>query len=126
MSIRYAYLIALASVVGCASTGSAPGPARNRAVLTEEEIVGAKVTSAYDVIERLRPLWLRSRGESSINTPGTAFPTVYVDSQRYGELSTLRNILASHVSVMRFLTGPEAQGRYGLQNTAGAIDVTMK
>jgi hypothetical protein len=119
-------LVAVAVVLGCASGGSGAGSSRDRSVITQAEIAAVPVTNAYEVIERLRPLYLRSRGETSINTPGTQYPTVYVDGVRYGDLNSLRNILADHVLDIRYYNGAEAGSRFGLQNTSGVIEVRMK
>ncbi len=125
MAVRYVYAIAVAALLGCASAGSSGAP-RNRSIITEEEIATAHVTSAFDAVERLRPLWLRSHGEMSINTPGTAYANVYVDGQRYGDLNTLRNLLANQIGEIRYYNGPEGASKFGLQNTAGVIEVKMK
>jgi len=127
MRIRYLYLIALAAVIGCASAGSGSSSSRREPnLITADDIAGIPVTNAYEAIERLRPLFLRSRGKTSINTPNTQYATVYVDGVRYGDLNSLRNILAPHVLDIRFYNGAESGARFGLQNTAGVIEVRMK
>ena len=127
MSIRHLYLIALAAVLGCAAAGSGSSGARREPnLITEQEIAGARVSNAYDAVERLRPLFLRSRGKTSITTPGTQYATVYVDGVRYGDLSSLRNIQVNHVLEIRYYNGAEAGSRFGLQNTAGVIEVKTK
>jgi hypothetical protein len=127
MRIRYLCLIALAAVSGCASAGSgSSGSHRDSNLITAEDIAGIPATNAYEAVERLRPLFLRSRGKTSINTPNTQYPTVYVDGVRYGDIYSLRNILAPHVHDIRFYNGAEAGARFGLQNTAGVIEVKMK
>ena len=125
MPIRYVYVLAVATLLGCASASSS-GARREPNVITEQDIAAIPVTNAYDAIERLRPLFLRSRGKTSINTPGTQYATVYVDGVRYGDLNSLKNILASHVFDIRHYNGAEAQSKFGLQNTAGVIEVRMK
>lgn len=126
MSVRYLYLIAVAAVLGCAAASGTSGTPRNSSVITEQEIAAAHVSTAYDAVERLRPLYLRSRGTTSINTPGTEYASVYVDGQRHGDLSSLRNILADQVREIRYYNGPEGAARFGLQNTGGVIEVRMK
>ena len=126
MPMRYLYLTAVAAVLACASGSGGSGSHRDSSVITEQELSSIPVTNAYDAIERLRPLFLRSRGKTSINTPGTQYATVYVDGVRYGDLNSLRNILASHVVDIRYYNGPEAGSRFGLQNTAGVIEIRMK
>jgi hypothetical protein len=126
MPIRYLYFIALAGAIGCASAASSSEARRDPSLITAADIATIPVTNAYDAIERLRPLFLRSRGKTSINTPNTQFATVYVDGVRYGDLNSLRNILATHVLDIRYYNGAEAGARFGLQNTAGVIELRMK
>ncbi|MCJ7627798.1 MAG: hypothetical protein MUO50_05350, partial [Longimicrobiales bacterium] len=45
----------------CASGPSSGGPSRDRNLITADEIAAVPVTSAHDLVERLRPMWLRSR-----------------------------------------------------------------
>ena len=126
MPMRYLHVIALAGAIGCASAASSSEARRNPTLITAEDIAAIPVTNAYDAIERLRPLFLRSRGKTSINTPNTQFPTVYVDGVRYGDLNSLRSILATHVLDIRYYNGAESGARFGLQNTAGVIELRMK
>jgi hypothetical protein len=125
MSARFFYAIAAAAVLGCASAGTSGAPP-NRSLITDEEIAAAHVTSAYDAVERLRPLWLRSHGETSIVRQGTEYANVYVDGQRYGDLSSLRGLQAMHVLEMRYYNGPEGATKFGLQNSGGVIEVKLK
>jgi len=126
MPIRYLWFIALAGAIGCASAGSSSEARRDPNLITAADIATIPVTNAYEAIDRLRPLFLRSRGKTSINTPNTQYATVYVDGVRYGELNSLRNILATHVLDIRYYNGAEAGARFGLQNTAGVIELRMK
>jgi hypothetical protein len=126
MPIRYLYLIALVGAIGCASAASNSGSRRDPNLITEQDIAGIPVTNAYEAVDRLRPLFLRSRGKTSINTPNTQYATVYLDGVRYGDLNSLRNILAIHVLDIRYHNGAQAGARFGLQNTAGVIEVRMK
>ncbi len=115
MSVRYLYLIAVPAVLGCATASGTSGTRRDSSLITEQEIAAANVTTAYDAIERLRPLYLHSHGQTSINTRGTQYASVYVDGQRYGDLSSLRNLLANQVREIRYYKGPEAGARFGLE-----------
>jgi hypothetical protein len=127
MPARIVFAFAVAALLGCASSPSSTGAPRNRALLTAEEITEAHVTNAFDAVEQLRPLWLRSHGKTSINSPGAAgYANVYVDGQRYGDLSTLRNLAVLQIAEIRYYNGPEGSARFGLQNTSGVIEVRMK
>ena len=136
MSVKHLYLVAAAAVLGCASGGSNPGTLsetgtpRKSNVLTLVEIsdAHADVATAYDAVARLRPNWLASHGVTSTvaNGGGTEYATVYVDGQPYGDITSLRNIPAYHVSEFRYYNITEAGAKFGLRGgNSGVIDVIM-
>jgi hypothetical protein len=133
MSIKHLYLIAVAAILGCAASsppatsGSAVAPRKGN-LLTAAEITVAKadVGTVSEALLRLRPVWLASRGVTTFGAAGTDYPVVFVDGQHYGDLSSLRNLHAYHVSEIRYYTPAEAGGIFGLRGgTAGVIDVRM-
>jgi hypothetical protein len=132
MSVKHLYLLAAGVVLGCASSGSSPGAARSARtsnVLSGEDIVAAHadITTAYDAVARLRPNWLAPHGVMSTvaNGSGTEYATVYLDGQRYGDLSALKNIVGFHVQSIRYYNVTEAGARYGIRGgSSGVIDVT--
>ncbi|HMI47367.1 MAG TPA: hypothetical protein VK481_01705 [Gemmatimonadaceae bacterium] len=128
MSIRSVYMVSLAFTLACASTGGAGGgaPPPDRNLLTEDEISTISVASAYEAVERLRPMFLKTRGRSTINAGGSEYATVFVNGQFYGDLPNLRNIMASEVREIRYLNGPDAVTKYGMRYGSGAIDVRIK
>lgn len=95
-------------------------------VITSDEIAGINAMTAYDVVKRLRPQFLVSRGPTSIADPRPSTPVVYLDGIRYGDVSTLVGIEASHIASIRWISGPEAQQRFGSDNVGGAILVATK
>jgi hypothetical protein len=92
-------------------------------VITREEIAGSMESNAYEVVARLRPLFLKSRGRTTINGEVNDYATVFVDGVRYGDLTTLRNIVTNQVQLIRYLGGPDAVTKYGMQYGSGAIEV---
>lgn len=95
---------------GCAS-GSG-GPARERNVISPQEIEAAEVRTAYELIERLRPLWLHSRGERSTHL--TTEIVVYQDNTMLGDIEMLRSIPIEVVYSVRSLDSAEAGRLAGL------------
>ena len=128
MSIRSVYMVALAFTLACASTGGAGGsaPPPDRNLLTDDEIATISVASAYEAVERLRPLFLKTRGRSTINAGGSEYASVFVNGQFYGDLPSLRNIVANEVREIRYFNGPDAVTKYGMRYGSGAIDVRIK
>ena len=75
-----------AAFAGCA-TSTATGRSDSRS-LYQDEIAKAGIGgSAYDVISRLRPGFLVSRGQTTINggQNTSSYPNVFLDGVAYGE-----------------------------------------
>lgn len=132
MSARLFYSLAAAAlVVGCASTGTNPGVARQSAsVLTAEEIstAHADATTAYDAIARLRPNWLAPKGPTSgYYNAGTDRPTVFLDGQPLGDVNTLRNISGYNVGSAHYYDVTQAGAKFGIRGgSSGVIEVLSK
>ncbi len=120
----------LALVLGLCACASSPRPetarqSRDMSVLEGAELRAQAGSTLYDQIRRVRPNWLRTRGVTSI-TLGADEIVVYRDGVRQGGLSVLRDFAVESVEVARFLSGPEAASRYGLDHQQGAILVTTR
>ena len=50
--------------------------------------------------------------------------TVFLDGQRYGDLNSLRTIVASSVYDAHHLSATDAVTRYGMQYGGGVIEIT--
>ena len=130
MSVRHFYPIAIAAILGCASSASPISDTvrvpRTADYITGEEIVASNASelTAYDAIARLRPNWLASHGKA---THGPEYATVYVDGQRYGAVESLRNFQAFAVADMRYYDITQAGARFGVQGgTGGVIEVRIR
>ena len=85
---------------------------------------GANAHTAMQLIRRLRPAWLRSRGSNSFTAPGAMYPVVYVDNiRRPGGLSALFSIPSTEIRVMEFIGPADATTRWGTGHQAGVIRV---
>jgi hypothetical protein len=93
-------------------------------VLTAAELAPHDMTTAMELIQQLRPTWLRTRGTRSFG--GVIFPRVIVDSLTPQDLSILETIHRDSILEMRYLTPQEATFRYGTGFPAGAIIVRTK
>jgi hypothetical protein len=125
--MRKLYLIALAGSIACASssTGIARQPTdRNVIYQTELESVGS--TNLYELIEKVRPNFLRSRGPTSFSSTGDEYPVVFVDGRRYGDLASLKSLITSQVSEVRYYDASSAAAKFGMINAPGVIDVHIK
>jgi len=116
----------VAALLACSSAGVNPGVKRDPNVITHEEFVASNEGNAYDAISKLRPLFLKSRGRTTINADAYDYPVVFVDGQRFGDLNSLKSIVAAQVLEARHLHGPDAVGKYGMQYGGGVIEITTR
>ena len=111
------------SLAACAhrpGAGPTPdAPQRNRITIAEiQEAQSRGLGNAYDLIQQLRPEWLRSLN----NVQGVPVqPRVYQDNNLMGGLNVLATTQLSGITGIRYLTPSEAQGELGLNNIGGAI-----
>ncbi len=127
--LTLAFLMSL-MIAGC---GSGPAPStglgyRNRTILTLEEIRESRTseTNAFEVIKKMRPEYLRSRGSSSLQNTVPVTAVVYVDDFRYGALDTLRTVAADHIFQVTYLNSSDATTRFGTDHLGGAILITTR
>jgi hypothetical protein len=124
-------LVVMGTVLGCASSASGTygGSAPDSRVLRYDEISqSAAGGTAYDLISRLRPGFLVSRGQTTISngTAASSYPNIYLDGVPYGDINTLRNIDASHIAEVRLFQAWEAQTKFGVGNNGGVIAITTR
>ena len=129
MPARHLYQIATAAVIAC-SPAITPGPGGNPSVITTEQIANSSAANAYDLIHGIRPIWLRSRGQNTLDPSGinsaNAYAAVFVDGQRYGDITSLRSMSVYEIRAIRFLSGSDATTRFGTGYPAGVIEVITR
>lgn len=124
---RVLAVFTVAVTVSCASAGAGRGSAAfDSQLITEDEIVASRATTAYDAIRKLRANFFSYRGETSLRNTSSPFPTVYVDDQEFGAISTLRTIPAAHIATIRLYRAWEAGTRYGTGHMGGVIAITTR
>ncbi len=110
---------------GCAAgSGAGGGGGQDQKALTAEEMEASGYTDAFSVVQALRPLWLWTRGTSTINQQESV--KVYMDGNLLGGPDQLRGIPIRSIASMRFLDGLEATNRWGLDHGLGAIVVSTR
>ena len=137
-------VLAIGSLAACASGGSKPpaaapsttaaanassAPRRGSAnLIIQAEIEATHLETVYDVVERLRPNWFRTRGGRSEVSAGAASSMLkaYLNSSPLGDVNTLRSIQASSVKEVQFLNAADATTRFGTGHDSGVILVTSK
>lgn len=100
-------------------------PRRRRDLITQEEIAESGATNLYEVVQRLRPAWLRGGSASNISGGGTGY-VVYQNNTPLGGLDALRQMSPGYAESLRFLEGTEASNvlpGLGSRRVAGAIQI---
>jgi hypothetical protein len=122
------YLFALTTVLACASTGGgSTRPRTDRNVISTAEIESVPSSNLYEMIEKLRPQFLRSRGPTSINTPGAnEYAAVYMDGRSFGDIASLRSIVSTQVQEVRYYDAGGAAQKFGMINGSGVIEVISR
>jgi hypothetical protein len=119
-------LVFLIALSGCsAATQQQSGVSRNIDLLTREEVTEANRSSAYEVIEMLRPQWLQARSAQSVNRQGGGV-IVYMDDVRYGDLDSLRSIHSSGIFQMERFNATAASQRWGPGHSEGVIVISTR
>lgn len=115
---RISALLLLLVGGACATSGDG-APRRDPDVISAEEIGNFVSTNAYEVVQRLRPNWLRGRNQADA-------PVVYVDGIRMGGVEVLRTLQTNRLSEIRHRGGPEATTLYGTGVGGGTIEVQTR
>ncbi len=129
MPVQGLGILVTATLIACAPAITA-GPGGNPSVITTEQIVNSSAANAYDLIHGIRPIWLRSRGQNTLDpsqsTSANTYAAVFVDGQRYGDITSLRSMTVHQIRQIRFLSGSDATTRYGTGYPAGVIEVITR
>ncbi len=112
-------IVIVVALAACASSGASTGGAARRSAdqITYAEISSASAINAYELINRLRPTWLRTQGRSGIIV-------VYLDGHRLGDISSLRSLSTEGIRSLQWLDAGRAATvltEIGSDAIAGAI-----
>lgn len=135
---RYAWFVTLVlAAAACGGRSSAagensvPAPAARAAtarrqanLVTADEIKSQGGNNLREVLQALRPSWFRTRPTRVTGSGVTSDPiSLFVDGRRVGTVANLGEIPIGSVVTVRFYSASEAQGRFGMDNLSGAIEV---
>lgn len=118
-------ILSLTLLAACASSAAPTGPRRQRDRISAEEIASVQVGTAYEVIEALRPEFLRARGSASMSG-AQEFAVVYIDGVRAGAPDELRRVPREVIGEIRYLSANDATTQYGTGHGGGAVLVVTK
>jgi hypothetical protein len=115
----------LMSACSSATTATGDSPTQKRSTITTEEIqkISNPGWSAYDLISRVRPEWLRARNPQTLREPDPIYPIIYLDDIENGEIESLKDITISRVASVQYITAYDTTARFGKTYVGGAIMV---
>jgi len=121
------------SLLGLLWLTAAPLQSQHRSdLITTEEIAAviAKGATAFDVVQTLRPRWLKVRDAYLGNDPSSSIINsqgahVYLDDHDQGDVEYLKTIPAERIAELRWISATEAGVRYGPTDGPGIV-VTLK
>lgn len=125
-------VIAVGAGACASSSGSTTGTRSTRSpdVITRADIEATSTVNAYDLVNRLRPQWLRTTGVGSVSggNPSTYGIVVFLDNVRLGGIETLRSVDSGSVTSIRYLTAERAAALPGVGHDpiSGAIVVSTR
>src|SRR3990170_7690054 len=103
MPRQLSLVAAIVVLTACASsTGSGRTSASSPEHITSVEIATTSATNAFELINRLRPNWLRAPATGSISGMRSQLVLVYLDGQRLGDLQSLQSLSASGIRSMQW------------------------
>lgn len=128
-----AVAVLAAGTAACASSsGATTGTRSTRTpdLITKADIDATPSGNAYDLVNRLRPQWLRPTGLGSVSG-GTATSygiVVFLDNVRMGGLETLRSMDSGSIVSIRYMTAERAASLPGIGRDpiGGAIVVNTR
>jgi hypothetical protein len=109
-----------------AASTTSTGVKRQANVITQPEVQASFESNAYDVISKLRPMFLKTRGRSTVQGQAQEYASVFLDDQFYGDLSSLKNIASTQIQEIRYYPGTEVAMKFGMQYGAGVIAVRTR
>jgi hypothetical protein len=125
-------IVMMSLAAACASSGSAAPGTKNQNLISSDEITQSSAANAYDLIQRLRPNYLRTRGavhgtpNGSTNKIEPVDLVVYLNENRLGNSDQLRQISTSEIREIRYFNASEATTKWGTGHSAGAIQVVSR
>ena len=128
MRTRHGLLIlaTLLTVTACAARKGADSSGRFDLITAEELQQQGQYSNLYDVIEVLRPRWLRPQGGPDTFTGHEGQVQVHMDGNWMGDVNVLRGLSPAGVTSISWMKPLEASGRFGLDHSHGAIIISTR
>ena len=90
---------------GCVKAGGAPARFGGSDVITFEEVRETSANDAYQVVQLLRPRWLRPRAAPSLTNAAGGYARIYVDNVPLdGGTRELRTVPVGDIREIRYIS----------------------
>lgn len=120
-------VLALPLLAGCVSGSRTSGPSgAQRYLISLEEIQGQPSMSAFEIVSRFRPNWVRGHSVSVRSDTGRNYPAVFVDGRPFGGIESLNQFGTEAIQELRFISASDATTRFGTGYPAGIIEVVTR
>jgi hypothetical protein len=120
-------LILISPLLGACAGASGDGTRASAPanLITREMVEQTHVSTAFELVQNVRPRWLQDRGPTSLD--GSRTPVqIYLDGSRYGGPEALQAISLDAIEEMRYLGAADATTRFGTGHGGGVILVTTR
>jgi hypothetical protein len=122
-SILAAALALIAGGASGAAGGGGGGGGGNPDVITAEQIATRTDGTVEELVQSLRPGWLRPRTAGTLSSAGPIMPEVFLDGSYFGPIGALRTIPTTSVDNIEFIGASDATTLYGTGYMGGVIHV---
>ena len=117
-------LATLLTLTACAARSDADASGHSELITYEELQTQGEYPNLYDLIQVLRPRWLRPQGGPDTFTRRTGQVQVHMDGNWMGDINVLRGLSPAGVTSISWMKPLDASARYGLDHSHGAIIVS--
>ena len=125
--MRIVLLVAALSLsFACASGRNSTATRRDLDLITEEEVEASMGGNAYEIITRVRPAFLKTRGIATTTISVQDHATIYINGVRFGDINSLKNIAGDQIREIRYYNARDAIQKFGTQDGTGVIDVSTR
>lgn len=113
--------------VACASGQGQGARMGDPDLILREEIDESTAQNVYDLVQRVRPQWLRTRGLTTLRqAAGEEDIVIYMDNARLGYRDALRRVPLAGIAYMEFFSASRATQRWGSGHIHGAILISTQ
>lgn len=116
-----------AAAGGCVTPGGSPARFSGSDVIAFEEVRETSANDAYQVVQLLRPRWLRPRSAPSLTNAGGGYARIYVDNVPLdGGTRALSTVPVGDIREIRYISPSDATTRFGTGHAGGVIMVLTR